>query len=159
MIDIYESRGFSGIEQQLEKYGNVATVTEGVSMRPLFKTRRDMVILEKPKALPVKYDVVLYKVKEKYVMHRIIGVDAKKSVYIIRGDNTYRKEYVPFECIIAKLVAFNRKGKYKTTDAAGYKFYSRFWNFLYPVRSLLRMPKAAARKLYRLIKVKRRDKK
>ena len=124
----------SELENQLEIHGIYATNTTGVSMRPLFKTHRDVVVIKKPEGELKKYDVVLYKSRneEKFILHRIIGV--KDDVYVIRGDNTYIKEYVRKDKIIGVLVSFNRKGKRHNVNESGYMFYSKIWNFIYPIR-------------------------
>ena len=44
----------TAVESELKKNGVYASVTSGVSMRPLFKTNRDMVILKRPEAEPRK---------------------------------------------------------------------------------------------------------
>ena len=142
------------IEDVLEKDGVYPSVTSGKSMRPLFKTHRDMVILEKCAELPGKYDVVLYRYGDKYILHRIIGVDNEKSLFIIRGDNTFRKEYVPFSKVIAKLTSFKRKGKHGSVEDKSFKIYSRVWNFIYPVRYCLNLARRAARKFLRLFSKK-----
>ena len=139
------------IEDIIEKDGAYPSITSGCSMRPLFKTHRDMVVLEKCAEPPKKYDVVLYRVGDKYVLHRIIGVDTERCVFIIRGDNTFRKEYVPFSKIIARLTAFTRKGKHTSVDSSFYKLYSRVWNFIYPARSLFNIFKRALAKIYRTL--------
>ena len=122
------------IEDILARDGVYASVTVGVSMRPLFKTHRDMVILESPVELPKKYDVALYRSGEKYILHRIVKVDERAGNFIIRGDNTYRNEIVPFGSIIAILTAFNRKGKRISTTNRGYRIYSVVWTWIYPLR-------------------------
>ena len=139
------------IEEIVKNDGVYASVTVGRSMRPLFKTHRDMVILEKCTELPEKYDVVLYRTGEKYILHRIIGIDNEKKIFIIRGDNTYKKEYIPFERIIARLVTFKRKGKHGSVTDRGYRIYTRVWNFIYPVRFVFHAFRTAAVRLYRLI--------
>lgn len=124
------------IERELERHGSYASVTRGPSMRPLFKTSRDMVIVKKPTADFKKYDVVLYTgAGNKYTMHRIIAI--KGDTLIIRGDNTYVKEYVSPARVIGILTEFNRKGKHHTVDELSFKVYSRIWNFIYPIRFLL----------------------
>lgn len=121
------------IEQELERHGTYASVTRGPSMRPLFRTGRDMVIISRPSRPLRKYDVVVYTgASNKYTMHRIIAV--RDGVYIIRGDNTYRREYVRADRIIGILTEYNRRGKHGTTDSVSYKLYSRIWHYLYPVR-------------------------
>lgn len=123
----------SAVERELAEHGVYASNTSGVSMRPLFKTHRDMVILRPPRRPLRKYDVVLYTAASgKYIMHRIIGF--KGDICIIRGDNTYRREYVEKSRIIAVLTEFNRKGKRHSCDETAFKIYSRLWNFIYPLR-------------------------
>lgn len=124
------------IETELEKHGTYASITRGPSMRPLFKTGRDMVIIEKIKDPLKKYDIVLYTgAHNKYTMHRIIGI--RDDVYIIRGDNTYKKEYVKRKNIIGILTEFNRRGKRGSVKNKTFKIYSRIWHYLYPVRHIL----------------------
>ena len=138
MSEINVSQGT--VEKMLEESGSYASVTSGVSMRPLFRTHRDVVILESPPEHLKKYDVALYRINGKYILHRVIGIDEEKKVYIIRGDNTFHKEYIPFDKIIAVLKAFNRKGKHHSVEEKGYVFYARFWNFIFPIRCLVRAP-------------------
>ena len=88
------------IEDELDKHGTYATNTVGVSMRPLFKTRRDVVVLKTPDRRIKKYDVVMYvDSADRYILHRVIG--ERDGVYVIRGDNTFKKEYVPKNRVIA----------------------------------------------------------
>ena len=122
------------IEDILERDGVYASVTAGSSMRPLFKTHRDMIVLKKAEQRLSKYDVALYRINGKYILHRVIGIDESREVYIIRGDNTYAKEYIPFDKILAVLVSFNRKGKHCDVSSFKYRFYSVLWNAIYPIR-------------------------
>ena len=143
-----ENTAYSHVEEALCKHGTYAGNTVGVSMRPLFKTHRDVVVLKKTDRELKKYDVVLYIGKSgKYVLHRIIG--QKDGVYVIRGDNTYIKEYVPKESVLAYLVSFNRKGKRHSVEEFGYKLYSKVWNFIYPIRFCVYKPFALLRKVKR----------
>lgn len=138
------------IESELERHGSYASVTRGVSMRPLFKTHRDMVIIVPPPAEFKKYDVVLYTgAGNKYTMHRIIGI--RDNILIIRGDNTYHREYVPRANVIGILTEFNRRGKHHTTEELGYKIYSRIWHYLYPVRHFFHFLRRAAGKIKRTV--------
>ena len=142
---------FADIESTLAEYGTYASVTRGASMRPLFRTHRDMVILARPEGLLSKYDVALYKVGSMYVLHRVVGIDKTAGVYLVRGDNTYAKEYIPFDKILAVLVSFNRKGKRREVADLSYRIYSRLWNFIYPIRFLLRKTRAFLGKIKRKI--------
>ena len=121
------------IEDELEKHGTYATNTKGISMRPLFKTHRDAVVLKSVDREIKKYDIVLYTdATDRYILHRVIGI--RDDVFIIRGDNTFKKEYVDKRRVIAYVVSFNRKGKHHSAKDFGYKLYCRVWNFIYPVR-------------------------
>ena len=149
---------YSGIEKELSEHGVYATNTSGVSMRPLFKTHRDVVVIKKAEGELKKYDVVLYRSytngEHVYVLHRIIGV--KDDAYVIRGDNTYVKEYVPKEAVLGVMISFNRKGKRHTVDESGYKAYSRIWNFIYPIRALYAKCRRFAGRVYRKLFKRRR---
>ncbi len=136
------------IEAELAEHGFYASNTLGTSMRPLFKTHRDMVVLKRPDSELRKYDVALYvSPKGKYILHRVI--DVKEDIYLIRGDNTYFVERVPKSAVIGVLVKFNRKGKSHTVEERGYKIYSRLWHFIYPLRYVAFFFKRAARAVFR----------
>lgn len=140
------------IEEELGRHGVYASTTRGVSMRPLFRTGRDMVIIKPPIGELKKYDVVLYRDgKGKYILHRIISV--KDTYYVIRGDNTYVREHVDKTRIIGVLTEFNRDGKHHFVTERGYRLYSRLWNFLYLPRAavyyVLRTAKRALRKIFK----------
>ena len=147
-----DKHGFvdSAVESELLSSGVYASVTKGVSMRPLFKTHRDMIILKRPDAELKKYDVVLYRTNSgKYILHRIVKV--LPDAFVIRGDNTFSPEYVAKDRILAVLTEFNRKGKKHSVTDRGYRIYSRVWNFIYPVRFLSHRMLAIARAAYRRI--------
>lgn len=140
----------STIESELRECGVYASVTRGSSMRPLFKTNRDVVILKRCDSDPGKYDVVLYKDgKGKYILHRIIRVLPEE--FIIRGDNTFVNERVAKQGIIAVLTEFNRKGKKHSVTDTGYRLYARVWNFIYPIRFLFHTAYRLAHKVYRAL--------
>ena len=145
------------IETVLLRDGIFASVTVGSSMRPLFKTHRDMVVLKRVSGMLNKYDVVLYRVNDKYILHRIIGIDRDRGVYIIRGDNTYSKEYVKFDKILASLISFSRAGKHHSVTDLTYRIYSVVWNILYPLRYVARRPYSLLSRAYRKIFKKRSE--
>ena len=140
------------VERMLSENGSYASVTAGVSMRPLFKTHRDVVILESATERLKKYDVALYRINGKYILHRVIALDEARGMYIIRGDNTFHKEYVPFNAVIARLTAFNRKGKHSTVDSTAYRVYARIWNFIFPIRCVFRAPLTISSRIYNKLK-------
>jgi signal peptidase I len=136
------------VESEIRENGVYASTTKGTSMRPLFKTNRDVVILKRCESEPKRYDVVLYKdAAGKYLLHRVIRV--KDSFFIIRGDNTYRREVVAKDRIIAVLTDYNRKGKKRSTNDVTFRIYSRFWCLIYPLRLLIHKGLSLARRVYR----------
>ena len=134
----------------LERDGVIVYKTRGVSMRPMLKQNRDLVTVRKFEGRLKKYDVPLYRRKTGgYVLHRIIGL--KDDCYIIRGDNTFKKEYVPDSEVLGVLTEFKRKGRDHSVDSAGYKLYARFWNLIYPLRWVMRKSKVLGSKAKRFI--------
>ena len=147
-----DKHGFcdSAVQKELMENGVYMSVTKGSSMRPLFRTNRDVVFLKRCDTEPRKYDVVLYRdCTGKYILHRIVRV--YDDAFIIRGDNTFVNERVSKSGIIAVLTEFNRKGKKYTVESAGYRIYSRLWNFIYPVRYLFHQTLRLLRTVYRKI--------
>lgn len=142
--------GFSPevIESELAAHGAYASVTKGTSMRPLFKTNRDVIIVKPPVSELKKYDVALYRsILGAYTLHRVIAV--RDNEYVIRGDNTYKKEYVAKDRVIAVLTEFNRNGKKHTVNDFSYRLYSRIWNFIYPIRYLFVKARAIIARILR----------
>lgn len=100
------------IEQIIAEKGEIISSTQGVSMYPMLRNRKDMVVIEKPSKRPAINDVVLYRAPGgKLLLHRIIK--DLGTEYIIRGDNRLNKEYgVTPERIIGVLKGFYRDGRY-----------------------------------------------
>ena len=126
------------IEESLRENGMHVSTTSGYSMMPMLKDRRDRVILRPVEEQPLRrYDLPLYKRPDgKYVLHRIIKVC--DGYYIIRGDNTYVNEKIPFDWVIGYVTEFYRKGRHVSADSKRYRFYAAFWHFIYPLRLLKR---------------------
>ena len=76
-------------EKLLEEDGKLVYRTRGVSMEPMLRQNRDLVVIEVPSSRLKKYDVALYRRGTSYVLHRVIGV--KSDHYLIRGDNVSAK--------------------------------------------------------------------
>ena len=130
------------IEQQLHENGFYVSTTVGVSMRPMLRNRRDRVILRAVHdgERLAKFDLPLYRTPDgKYVLHRIIGY-TEDGRYIVRGDNTYCKEYISQEQMLGVTTEFYRGKKHITADNRAYRRYAAFWNAIYPLRKLCRLP-------------------
>ena len=62
-------------EEVLEKEGAIIYTNVGASMMPLLRQRKDIIeIRRKEPGRCKKYDVVLYKRGDKYILHRILNV-------------------------------------------------------------------------------------
>ena len=61
------------IEEIIEKEGYYMSTSIGNSMLPFLRDRSDTVIIQ-PSTQYKKYDVVLYKYNNKYILHRIISI-------------------------------------------------------------------------------------
>ena len=143
----------ASIENALEENGFYVSTTVGMSMWPMLRNRRDRVVL-----IPVgkerlrRLDLPMYRRDDgKYVLHRIIGV--KDGHYVIRGDNTYRKEYVREDQLIGVVSEFYRGERHVRADARRYRVYAAFWHFIFPMRWLLfKMRRVASRIKHTLFK-------
>ena len=117
------------------------TVTLGVtgnSMVPLFRHKRDSVILSPCDALSLKRgDVPLYRRPDgKFVLHRILHV--KQDTYTLAGDAQHELEVgLPKPCVLAVMTGFIRKGKTVSCRNVLYRMYSTCWMLLRPVRPYL----------------------
>lgn len=118
-------------EEELQKNGKIIRTNVGISMMPLLREGRDVMIIERPSGRLKKYDVPLYKRNGQYVLHRIIRV--KPDGYDIIGDNCVRVEKdVKDEQVIGVLTGVIRGGKEISFDSFGYKLYYHLWcDFLY----------------------------
>lgn len=126
------------VEELLKTCDEVMTRTRGISMRPLLRQGRDIVVIKKPQ-FPLKVgDAPIYKVKNKkeLVLHRILKVNDDGS-YIIRGDNLFFKEHVFENQIVGVMRAFYREGKYcECEKSLKYKVYVFLNRISYPLRYL-----------------------
>ena len=140
------------LEDVLKRDGVLVYKTRGASMRPMLKQNRDLVTVRPTEGRLKKYDIPLYRRRGGgYILHRIIKVT--ENGYIIRGDNTFVKERnVTDNDIIGVLTQFRRKGKDHSVQSAGFKLYSRVWNFIYPLRWAAYKARRLAGKIKRKVK-------
>lgn len=138
----------------LDKDGYFIFTNVGFSMMPLLRQKRDIIeIKRKEPGRCNKYDVVLYKRKDRYILHRIIKV--LPDGYYIAGDHcTIVEKDIKDENILGVMTRVIRNGKTITPDNIWYKLYVHLWCDFYPIRFFLLNIK---RFLYRCISyVKRR---
>lgn len=109
---------------------DVEIIVTGHSMLPFYKHGKTVVRLKKQDVYH-KYDVVLFKYGDQYVLHRIIKI--KDNVYTLRGDGAFRKEVVRQDALYAKVIDFHRDSK----RIKSYKLKYRLWLLLTPIRRVL----------------------
>ena len=121
----------------LERDGKFVYKNKGTSMYPLIREGRDLLVIEKIREKPKKYDVLLYQRDQgEYVLHRVLEV--RPDGYVLNGDNCWWKEYgITDRHIIGILTAVIRDGKELSTGSWQYRLYTRLWCGFFPVRAAL----------------------
>ena len=128
-------------EEMLEKEGQVITHVAGFSMVPLLYDRQSIVIVEDIRNRePQHHDVVLYKIGDTYILHRILKI--LEEDYLIRGDNTWVIEHVPKNCVMAVMTGFYRRPEGKLIDRKNVLY--QLYVFLLP---LIRWGRRIGRKI------------
>ena len=113
------------VKKEMQEKGEYISLTRGVSMRPMLRNHKDVVVIVPITEPYKKYDVLLYARADKddLVLHRVLKI--RENDFVIRGDNTFSYEYIPKENVVGILKAFYRNGKYINCETnKGYKFYS-----------------------------------
>lgn len=128
---------YRDVGEYLARYGEVLTAPLGGSMRPLLKGGGCQVVLVLPKKPLKRLDVVLYRGKAgKLVLHRIVRV--RGNELITCGDNTYCLETgIRSKDILGVMAGFYRGDAYVPVTDWRYRYYSRFWWFIYPLRKVM----------------------
>lgn len=121
-------------EDFLRFHGTLIHHIKGISMEPLLRQGRDVVILKACQAAHL-HDVVLFKRRNgQYVLHRITKVHLKS--YEITGDNCMLPETVYPDQLLAVMTHFVRKGKKHSVDEPSYLRYVKIWHSTYALRYL-----------------------
>lgn len=140
-------------EQLLNEYGSFLYPCAGNSMLPLLRPGRDVVEICKVDAERYrKYDVVLYKRGDLYILHRILRVGEKD--YVIAGDHNFQLEYgISDDQILGRVRTIIRGNKKVAVSNLGYKLYVHIWCDFYPVRAFLLRARMLSIKIIRNITV------
>lgn len=146
----------SSFEEQLEQNGTLVFPNRGRSMLPLLREDRDLMVIEKKgPGRCKKYDAVLFKRGERYVLHRILKV--REQDYWIVGDNNRKGESVKDEQILGVLTQVVRDGKTIRVTDPGYQIYVHLWCDLFPLRCALLLVRDSLRRLRRGMKRMRKQ--
>lgn len=145
-----ENCRISKIEKIIETDGYFINTTEGLSMYPMLRNRRDTIVIYPQKERLKKYDVALYRIDNRYILHRVIKV--LPDSYVIRGDNRMDKEYgITDDMILGVLTEFYRDEKKIDLNGWKYKLYARIWNFIFPLRLFYKKTRTLLGRLKRKI--------
>ena len=133
-------------EDYLAENDSLTYTNVGVSMLPLLRQGKDLFTVRRkgPERCKVG-DVVLYRRRDQYVLHRVVQVREKD--YVILGDNCVVREYgITDEDIIGVMTGFVRSGKEVGVSDPGYRLYSSFWLRTEKPRVFLKRAKAWLRR-------------
>ena len=127
----------STYEEELALHGKLVYTNVGTSMMPLLRQHRDLMIIQKrPEGRLKKYDAVLYKRGEKYILHRILRV--RPQDYVICGDHCWRREFgVTDAQILGVLIGVVRDGKEISVTDRKYLCYVHLWCDFYLIRAAI----------------------
>lgn len=126
---------------------------EGDSMRPLIRRGKDpvtIIALDRPLA---KGDVVLFRLGERYIVHRVWKLeDGRVRTF---GDNCWNPDpWIPMTQVLGLVVKYSRNGKVHRLDTQQARTWGRCWMALHPLRIMyLRCRNLAARIVKRILKV------
>lgn len=146
-------------EDIIAQQGVLVYKNKGISMLPLLRQNRDIIIVRrKPVGRLKRLDVPVFKRSNgEYVIHRVL--DVRENDYVMCGDNQYIREYgITDAQIIGVLDSFVRNGRTIPVRSTPehpvvplwYRVYSHLWCDLFYIRA------AAVYVEYKLIGIKRR---
>ena len=133
----------------LEKEGFYLSTPSGSSMRPVICGGKDQTLIVPLVGKAKKGDVLLYEdAKGAHVLHRVIKVT--ENGYLLRGDNRYYSEAVPFDKVIGILSAiFKGDKKIDCQKSIRYRLYSKRRMLTYPLRRAVAALRRIGRKYTR----------
>lgn len=128
----------------------VTICLEGESMRPLIRRGRDPVTIVPLRRALLKGDVVLFRLGERYIVHRVFEIgDGMVRTF---GDNCLNPEpWFPQEQVLGQVVCFSRGGKTCRLDTPAARAWGRAWMAVHPVRVCYKRLRAFAGRCYRKI--------
>lgn len=119
------------VRRQLKAGHTVTFRVRGWSMRPFLEHARDAVFLVSPDERPVCVgDVALVLAKDgRYVLHRIVAIDAKGQCTLWGDGNVMGREVCTPDNVIGVAQGFyvGRKERYYSVDGRVWRWYSWFW--------------------------------
>ena len=128
------------IEQYLSTHDSLVYSNKGVSMLPMLRQGRDLMIVRRKREGErlKKYDVAFYKTGGTYILHRILKV--KENGYTAAGDNNYFKENIAEKQILGVMTGLVRRGKKVDLGGFPYRAYVMTWGGRYGLRCAVTAP-------------------
>lgn len=142
-------------EDELDRSGTILFTVKGVSMRPLFRTATDAIlVVKKPLEELKNLDIVLFvrpgPQGKEYVLHRIVDRTSDGN-YIIAGDNCIGVDVVPPKAILGVVKSAKRNNKDIPLTGLRYSLYKNLWCRPYKFRSFCLRTKARIKSVIRRI--------
>lgn len=152
------SEEYTSFEDELNASGKLIYTNVGVSMLPLLRENRDVMVIEKRVGAPRKLQAVLFrrdgvKGRGRYVVHRIVKTK-KDGQYFIAGDNCTEGEWVKKDNILGVLTAVIRDGKEMDFGGIRYRIYLHFWCAPYHLRFFLLRAKRGLKAFFSAVRYK-----
>ena len=140
---------------ELAREGAAPPVTiclEGESMRPLIRRGRDPVTIVPLNRPLKKADVVLFRLGERYIVHRVWKL-AEGRVRTF-GDNCWNPDpWIPAHQVLGQVVKYSRNGKVHRLDTPQARAWGLCWMAVQPLRLMYRRCRSlAARIVKRILK-------
>lgn len=139
------------IEELLSSGQTYVGPTFGTSMQPVIFEGKTSIVVEPKTERLKKFDVVLFRHGDKYILHRIIKVYPEG--YFTRGDNCIQGEWVLEKDALGVLKEFYVEDKHVLCTDKKYNRYAKRRVRTYPVRRTWLKLKQLAR---RILKGKRK---
>ena len=149
-------------EEVLAQNGKLAYTNVGISMMPLIREGRDVMMIEARETAAIRrYDAVLFRRtgvtgRGAYVLHRILKILPDGKYWIV-GDNCTSGEVVDPANVLGVLTQVSRDGRktIRVTDLS-YRAYVLFWCKRYHLRFFLLRGMQFAKRVVRMLLGKRR---
>ena len=132
----------------------VTICLEGDSMRPLIRRGKDPVTIVPLRRELMKGDVVLFRLGERYVVHRVWQL--KDGLVRTFGDNCWNPEpWFPEEQVLGQVVRYVRGGRTHRLDTPAARAWGRMWMAIHPIRLCYKRLRSLAGRCYRKVFPKR----
>lgn len=129
---------YSSFEKELAENGKLVYTNVGVSMMPLIREKRDVILMERLDDAPKRFDVVLFRRdgiegRGHYVLHRVLRV-RRDGRFLIAGDHDASGEIVEKDHILGRMTSLLRDGKPYRFSGFRYWCYLHLWCAPYRLR-------------------------